>query len=151
MTEAPFWQTKSLQEMSETEWESLCDGCGQCCLHKLIDAETDQLYYTNVACCQLNIKSCQCRHYDRRFRREPDCTKLTWDNLFTFAWLPQTCSYRLLGEGKPLPEWHPLLTGSREAMHAAGISVRNLAVPESEVTEWQDHILNLPEEGPVII
>lgn len=89
--------------MSDAEWESLCDGCGQCCLHKLMDEDTDEIYFTNVACRQLNIKTCQCRNYARRFEYEPDCIKLTRENLPTFEWLPPTCAYRLLAEGKPLP------------------------------------------------
>lgn len=145
MTEQPFWQIKSLSEMTESEWESLCDGCGQCCLNKLIDADTDEIYFTNVACNLLNIKTCQCRHYERRFEFEPDCIKLTRENLDSFEWLPKTCAYRVLRDGEPLPDWHPLVTGSKAAMHKAKISVRHIAVPESQMTEWEDHILNLPE------
>ena len=144
MSEQPFWQQKTLDEMTDAEWESLCDGCGQCCLHKLMDEDTDEIYFTNVACKQLNIKTCQCRNYERRFEYEPDCIKLTRDNLPTFEWLPMTCAYRLLAEGKGLPEWHPLLTGSKAAMHGERISVRHIAVKESEVRDWQDHILNKP-------
>ena len=92
MSEQPFWQQKTLDEMSDAEWESLCDGCGQCCLHKLMDEDTDEIYFTNVACRQLNIKTCQCRNYERRFEYEPDCIKLTRDNLPTFEWLPPTCA-----------------------------------------------------------
>ncbi len=113
MSEQPFWQQKTLDEMTDAEWESLCDGCGQCCLHKLMDEDTDEIYFTNVACRQLNIKTCQCRNYERRFEYEPDCIKLTRENLPTFEWLPPTCAYRLLAEGKSLPAWHPLLTGSK--------------------------------------
>ena len=99
----PFWTVKTLDEMSDEEWESLCDGCGQCCLQKLMDADTDEIYFTDVACNQLDIKSCQCRHYEDRFRYEPDCIKLTRENLPTFdARLPMTCAYRLVMEGKPL-------------------------------------------------
>lgn len=101
MSEQPFWQQKTLDDMSDAEWESLCDGCGQCCLHKLMDEDTDEIYFTNVACRQLNIKTCQCRNYARRFEYEPDCIKLTRENLPTFEWLPPTCAYRLLAEGKP--------------------------------------------------
>lgn len=118
MSDVPFWQSKTLDEMSDAEWESLCDGCGQCCLHKLMDEDTDEIYFTNVACRQLNIKTCQCRNYERRFEFEPDCIKLTRENLPTFEWLPMTCAYRLLAEGKDLPAWHPLLTGSKAAMQA---------------------------------
>ena len=100
MSDVPFWQSKTLDEMSDAEWESLCDGCGQCCLHKLMDEDTDEIYFTNVACRQLNIKTCQCRNYERRFEFEPDCIKLTRENLPTFEWLPMTCAYRLLAKVK---------------------------------------------------
>ncbi|WP_032115881.1 YcgN family cysteine cluster protein [Candidatus Arsenophonus nilaparvatae] len=137
-----FWQRKTLEQMTDEEWESLCDGCGQCCMHKLLDADTDEIYFTNVACDQLDLKSCQCKNYAERFRYEPDCIKLTKDNLTTFRWLPNTCAYRLIAEGKPLPAWHPLKTGSKLAMHQAKISVRHIAVREIEVMDWEDHIIN---------
>lgn len=144
----PFWTVKTLDEMSDEEWESLCDGCGQCCLQKLMDADTDAIYFTDVACNQLDIKSCQCRHYEDRFRYEPDCIKLTRENLPTFdAWLPMTCAYRLVMEGKPLLPWHPLISGSKSLMHQKGITVRHIAVTESVVQNWEDHILNKPEGG----
>lgn len=143
----PFWQSKRLDEMSDQEWESLCDGCGRCCLNKLQDEDTNEIYFTNVACRQLNIKTCQCRHYARRFEYESYCIKLTRDNLPTFQWLPETCAYRRIAEGKALPVWHPLLTGSSAKMHAARISVRHIAVPESEVIDWEDHIINHPGRG----
>lgn len=144
-TDRPFWEQKTLNEMNDDEWERLCDGCGQCCLHKLIDADTEALYFTNVACNQLNLHTCQCSQYERRFELEPDCIKLTRHNLASFDWLPPTCAYRLLAEGKPLPCWHPLRTGSKKALHQQRISVRHIAVREAEVVDWQDHILNLPE------
>lgn len=137
-----FWQRKTLEQMTNEEWESLCDGCGQCCMHKLLDADTDEIYFTNVACDQLDLKSCQCKNYAERFRYEPDCIKLTRDNLITFRWLPNTCTYRLIAEGKPLPAWHPLKTGSKLAMHQAKISVRHIAIREIEVMDWEDHIIN---------
>lgn len=137
-----FWQRKTLEQMTDEEWESLCDGCGQCCMHKLLDADTDEIYFTNVACDQLDLKSCQCKNYAERFRYEPDCIKLTRDNLTTFRWLPNTCAYRLIAKGKPLPAWHPLKTGSKLAMHQAKISVRHIAVREIEVMDWEDHIIN---------
>ncbi|WP_075181954.1 YcgN family cysteine cluster protein [Pantoea sp. 1.19] len=144
MTDIPFWQQKTLEQMSDAEWESLCDGCGQCCLNKLQDEDTDAIYFTNVACNQLNIKTCQCRNYARRFELEADCLKLTRENLPTFSWLPPTCAYRLIADGQDLPLWHPLRSGSKAAMHAARISVRHIAVRESEVQDWEDHILNPP-------
>ncbi|SPP31175.1 hypothetical protein ARAF_0288 [Arsenophonus endosymbiont of Aleurodicus floccissimus] len=137
-----FWQRKTLEQMTDEEWESLCDGCGKCCMHKLLDADTDEIYFTNVACDQLDLKIYQCKNYVERFRYEPDCIKLTRDNLTTFRWLPNTCAYRLIAEGKPLPAWHPLKTGSKLAMHQAKISVRHIAVREIEVMDWEDHIIN---------
>jgi len=142
MTTPDFWQHKSLAEMTDEEWESLCDGCGRCCLHKLIDEDTEQVYFTNVACNQLNIKTCQCRHYETRIKYEPDCIKIMRENLGTFHWLPPTCAYRLQAEGKPLPHWHPLITGSKAAMHGARISVRHIAVPEREASNLEDHIIS---------
>lgn len=141
MDDIPFWQNTTLEEMTDAQWESLCDGCGRCCLHKLIDEDSEEIYFTNVACRQLNIHSCQCRHYMRRFEVEPDCIKLTRKNLPHFHWLPATCAYRLLAEGKTLPGWHPLRTGSKAAMHQQYISVRHIAVEESSVSDWQQHIL----------
>lgn len=144
----PFWTVKTLDEMSDEEWESLCDGCGQCCLQKLMDADTDEIYFTDVACNQLDIKSCKCRHYEDRFRYEPDCIKLTRENLLTFdAWLPLTCAYRRISEGNSLLPWHPLISGSKSLMHQNGITVRHIAVPESVVQNWEDHILNKPGGG----
>ncbi|HFP8670063.1 TPA: YcgN family cysteine cluster protein [Providencia stuartii] len=144
MMSQPFWQVKTLDEMTDDEWESLCDGCGQCCLHKLMDEDTDEIYFTNVACNQLNIKTCQCKHYEDRFSYEADCIKLNRYNLETFEWLPYTCAYRLLLEGKTLPAWHPLKTGSKAAMHSERISVRHIAVREKDVVDWEDHIMNRP-------
>lgn len=136
-----FWQTKTLSEMTESEWEQLCDGCGQCCLNKLIDEDTEEIYFTNIACNQLDTKTCRCRHYKERITYEPDCIKLTRENLLTIKWLPLTCAYRLIAEKKTLPDWHPLLTGSKTAMHKAGISVRYYAVHEKNVINWEDHII----------
>ena len=126
--------------MSDDEWESLCDGCGQCCLHKIIDSNTDELYFTNVACNQLNIKTCRCRHYEQRFEYEQGCIKLTRENLETLNWLPQTCAYKLVAEGRDLYPWHPLISGTKNAMHGERISVRSIAVHKKNTTDWQDHI-----------
>jgi hypothetical protein len=138
---APFWQVKSLQQMTMTEWESLCDGCGKCCLNKLIDEDTEELVFTNVACNLLNTKTCQCSDYGNRFKKEPDCLQITHDKIAEYDWLPSTCAYRLLAEGQSLPEWHPLITGSRSAMHQAGQSVRGKVVHEVDAGDWIDHII----------
>lgn len=139
--QADFWYTKSLEEMSDGEWEALCDGCGKCCLNKLIDEDTDELVHTNVACELLNTHSCACSDYDNRFAKVPDCLKITRDKLDDYFWLPSTCAYRLLAEGQSLPSWHPLRTGSKSAMHKAGQSVRGKVVPESKAGNWEDHII----------
>lgn len=139
--QADFWYTKSLEQMSDQEWEALCDGCGKCCLNKLIDEETDELVHTNVACELLNTHSCACSNYENRFSIVPDCLKITRDKLDDYFWLPSSCAYRLLSEGQSLPSWHPLRTGSKSAMHKAGQSVRGKVVPESKAGAWEDHII----------
>ena len=147
MSDTPFWQSKTLEQMTDAEWESLCDGCGQCCLHKLQDEDTDEIYFTNVACRLLDGQSCLCKDYANRKKRVPDCVKLTPKRVVAVDWLPPTCAYRLLAEGKDLPKWHPLLAGSKAAMHGERISVRHIAVKESEVRDWEDHILNHPNRA----
>jgi uncharacterized cysteine cluster protein YcgN (CxxCxxCC family) len=121
---APFWETKSLAEMTRSEFESVCDGCARCCLVKLEDADTGATHYTDVACRLLDTRSCRCTDYGHRTRRVPDCMKLTPRTAKTYSWLPRTCGYRLLAEGRPLYWWHPLVSGDPESVHAAGISVR---------------------------
>ena len=128
----PFWKRKRLEEMSRPEWESLCDGCGRCCLHKLRDDETGELSFTNVACRLLDLHSCQCGNYARRRRFVPDCVQLTVDELRQIDWLPPTCAYRRLDEGHDLAWWHPLVSGDPETVHTAGISVRGRAVSEKQ-------------------
>jgi uncharacterized protein len=122
-----FWETKPYQALSAAEWEALCDGCGRCCLEKLENKKTGKVYFTVVACPLLDLTSCRCTVYTTRFQQMPGCLQLTPKNLFG-RWLPSTCAYRLLREGKKLPEWHPLITGDPETVHTAGISVRNFAV-----------------------
>ena len=116
--------------MSSEEWEKLCDGCGKCCVHKLEDEDTGEFHYTNVACGFLKIKTCRCQDYKKRKKLVPDCISLTVQNVSEFKWLPTTCAYRLLSEGDPLPQWHPLITGSASQMHASGNSVRNKVISE---------------------
>ncbi|MRN43854.1 YcgN family cysteine cluster protein [Brucella sp. 6810] len=124
MTDKPFWQTKNLNQLTRSEWESLCDGCGQCCLHKLQDEDTDEIYWTSVACTLLNPETCQCRDYPNRKKTVPDCVFLTPEIVDEVDWLPVTCAYRLVAEGSDLYWWHPLVSGSSETVHEAGISVR---------------------------
>ncbi len=143
----PSWLSKPLDAMSQVEWEMLCDGCAKCCLHKLEDQDTDEVFYTNVACRLLDENRCQCSDYDNRFSHVPDCFKLTPDNVRQQGWLPSTCSYRLLAAGLPLPEWHPLITGDTESIHNNGASVRGRVLSESEVDleDMEDHIVHWVE------
>jgi uncharacterized cysteine cluster protein YcgN (CxxCxxCC family) len=139
-----FWKQKRLDEMTTEEWESLCDGCGKCCLNKLIDDETDELYYTNAACKLLDRDACHCRHYTERFTFVPGCAAITVDNIASLTWLPDSCAYIRLYQGRDLPSWHPLITGSKEAMHAAGMSVKGKVVCETKVRDMEDHIVLWP-------
>jgi uncharacterized protein len=134
MTE-PFWKTKKLEEMTSSEWESLCDGCGQCCLIKLEDEDTGDIAVTRLACKLLDLGSCQCSNYANRQRHVPDCVKLTPESVRSLNWLPETCAYRLIDEGRNLRWWHPLVSGTRETVHEAGISIRGAAMSETKVPE----------------
>jgi uncharacterized cysteine cluster protein YcgN (CxxCxxCC family) len=126
----PFWKTTPLEAMSAEQWESLCDGCGRCCLIKLEDEDTEEIVYTRLSCKLLDIGACRCRDYEHRAAQVPDCVSLTPETAATLPWLPSTCAYRLLAHGKDLAWWHPLVSGSAETVHEAGISVRALAVSE---------------------
>lgn len=136
-----FWETKALVEMSQAEWESLCDGCGKCCLHKLQDEDSGELFYTNVACRLLNLNTARCTRYAARVRLMPDCIQLNPEKLRQCNWLPSTCAYRLLAEGKALPDWHPLVAGNAQAVHRAGASVRGWAISEQQVRDLEDYVI----------
>ena len=138
----PFWKMKSLTQMSREEWESLCDGCGKCCLVQLEDEETGTRDFTDVSCKLLDIGACRCSDYDNRAARVPSCVVLSPINIADVYFMPRTCAYRLLAEGEDLPDWHPLVTGDPESTHRAGYSVRGQTVSETEVDEddLEDHI-----------
>jgi uncharacterized protein len=145
---APFWQRKTLEEMTREEWESLCDGCGRCCLHKLRYDETNELGFTNVACRLLDQDTCRCTRYETRHRYVPDCVTLTPAEVRAIDWLPPSCAYRLLAEGKKLAWWHPLVSGTPDTVHQAGISVRGRTVGEREAGPLEHHLVDWPGKLP---
>ncbi len=126
----PFWETKQLHELDAAEWEALCDGCAKCCVHKLQVEETGRVHYTCVACRLLDVNTCRCTGYRNRHELVPDCAVLSVAHPEHFKWMPETCAYRLMHEGRPLPEWHPLITGNPNSVHAHGASARKKLIPE---------------------
>ena len=142
----PFWKTKTLTEMTPQEWESLCDGCGRCCLVKLEDEDTGKIHFTNLACKLLDRRTCRCSDYAHRSARVPDCVRLTPENVGKLNWLPDTCAYRRLAKGQPLSWWHPLVSGSKGTVAEAGISVSGQVRSEEGVAEadLEDHLWKLP-------
>lgn len=136
-----FWRTKNLGEMGHEEWESLCDGCGQCCAHKLEDEDSGRVYFTDVACRLLDMESCRCMDYTHRQLEVPDCIRLSVDEIDRTRWLPESCAYRLVARGEDLPFWHPLVSGDIQSVHEAGISVRRRLVPECEAGDLEDHVV----------
>ena len=131
-----YWKRKSLAEMNSEEWEGLCDGCALCCMHKLEDEDTGEVFYTDVACKLLDVDTCRCTDYANRAKKVADCLVLSVDEPRTFDWLPDSCAYRRLANNLELPNWHPLLTGDPNSVHAAGISVRDIAISENETTDY---------------
>ncbi len=139
-----FWEKKSLFEMTRQEWELLCDGCGRCCLEKLKDQKTGKIYYTDLACRYLDLETCRCTIYANRTFLAADCEWLIPEKIRKFRWLPRSCAYRLLMEGKSLPHWHPLISGDPSSVHREGISVRGKAVPSVGIPEadFEKHIIS---------
>lgn len=136
-----YWKEKKLKDLNKKEWEDLCDGCGKCCLNKLEEDDSDKTYYTNVVCKLFDIKKCQCRDYQNRKKLVPDCIKLNPKNLHKFDWLPKSCSYRLVSEGKDLPEWHHLKSGNKNTIHRSRQSIMyKKIVLESKKIDLEDYV-----------
>ncbi|MBO9466893.1 YcgN family cysteine cluster protein [Tropicibacter sp. R15_0] len=142
-----FWDRKPLNKLSDREWEALCDGCGKCCLNKLEDEETGEVALTRVACRLLDDATCLCSQYEIRHQFVPECIVLRPSNIEkNLYWMPETCAYKLLWNKKPLPEWHPLMSGRADSVHEAGISMQGRTVSEFDIADedWEDHIIEEP-------
>lgn len=147
--EKPFWEVKALDDMSDSEWESLCDGCGRCCLQKLEDEDTGQIHFTRISCRLLDTNSCQCSDYSNRFDEVPDCLSVRPITAEKLSWLPVTCAYRKLSQGQGLDNWHPLVSGDPESVKLAGISVSGRCISEQFVplSEIYSHIIELHNDS----
>ncbi len=150
MTKTAYWKAKTLEEMSREEWEALCDGCGRCCLNKLEDWDSGEIFWTDIGCELLNCDTCRCKDYDNRFEQVSDCIQLTPVTVRATAWLPPTCAYRLVREGQDLYWWHHLVSGDRETVHEAGISVRGRVQEDTgfQPDDYEDHLVTWPGERP---
>jgi uncharacterized protein len=142
---APFWRTKTLEQLDAAEWESLCDGCGRCCLLKLEDEDTGDILLTRLSCRLLDVRACKCSDYSNRFAKVPDCIQIDPDKVRALGWLPASCGYRRVAEGRDLAWWHPLVSGSAETVHEAGVSVRGWARSEARVNVETFHKFIIPE------
>ncbi|MES9858494.1 MAG: YcgN family cysteine cluster protein [Sedimenticola sp.] len=138
----PFWKISTLSALDSSEWEQLCDGCAKCCLHRFEDEETQEIQFTNVCCRYLDQQTCQCSDYPNRSVNVPDCVSVTLDVLDDPYWLPETCAYRLLAESKPLPGWHPLISGDRESVVASGNSIGGRAISERVSDDLEHHMID---------
>lgn len=141
MTQKQFWTEKPIEQFSPEEWESLCDHCAKCCLHKIEDIDSREIYFTNVCCRYLDQDNCQCTEYARRSTLVPDCITLTTKDLADPYWLPDTCAYRLVAENKALPDWHPLVSGDPNSVTAAGQQVGNRVISETEADDLEQHLI----------
>lgn len=147
--EIPFWKQKTMQEMTPEEWESLCDGCAWCCLHKIEDEDTHEIFTTHVACKFLNLKTCRCTKYAQRTTLVESCIQITPENILSLTWLPETCAYRRVALGQDLPEWHPLISGDPKSPHRAGASMLGLAISEYgvDMDDLEDYIFAPEDQG----
>jgi uncharacterized cysteine cluster protein YcgN (CxxCxxCC family) len=136
-----FWETKKLSQMTTEEWESLCDGCGKCCLNKLEEEDTGEIYFTSVVCNLIDLDTCRCTRYLERTTLVPECLDLKQHDFAEYNWLPSTCAYRLLADGKDLPSWHPLISGSQQQVKDAGVSICSYAMKEEDCDDLEDHII----------
>lgn len=141
--DAPFWE-QPLETLDRAQWEALCDGCGKCCLNKVEDEDSGRIYPTNVACRLLDLETTRCSDYRRRRAYVPECIRLTPSKIDDFGWLPGSCAYVLRAKGASLPEWHYLVSGSRETVHEAGMSVRGRVISEVHAGELENHIIERP-------
>ncbi len=145
----PFWEKKSLDEMTLSEWESICDGCGLCCLTKLQDDETEEIVYTRIVCDYSDLTTGRCGDYPNRSTNVPTCVQLTQDRVAEFDWLPDTCAYRILYRGQPLPNWHPLISGTSASLKKAGVGLSAIDVVVSNIveasnTDYEDYVIDKP-------
>ncbi|EQC47833.1 flagellin N-methylase [Bacteriovorax sp. BSW11_IV] len=142
-----FWEKFKLNELNETEWEALCDGCGRCCLVKLQDEDTNEILYTSISCKLLDPETCRCTDYKNRMMKVPNCMKLTPNSITEFGYLPETCGYRKVYEGRPLEDWHPLISGDKNSVHKSGVSVAYKVYPEHKIEydDIQDFIIEFDD------
>lgn len=145
-----FWDEKTLAEMTDAEWEALCDGCGRCCLIKLEDEDTGEIMTSDVHCKMLDAETCRCSDYKNRQSHVPDCIKLTADNILSYKWVPSSCAYRRLAEGRGLAWWHPLISGDPTTVAAAGISMKGRVFNETDIApdDWENHAVDWPDWEP---
>ena len=148
MAEKPFWQTVKLADMTAAQWEAVCDGCAKCCLVKLQDEDSGEIVFTDIVCNLLDQQSCRCAHYEERTKLVPDCVKLTKDNLDKIDFMPPSCAYRLLHEGKDLPQWHPLVSGRADSVVEAGMSVKGRVIAEMAFDgDSEDRVVDWPHDS----
>ncbi|MCW8907625.1 MAG: YcgN family cysteine cluster protein [Sedimenticola sp.] len=140
--DTPFWAARPLAELTQSEWESLCDGCAKCCLHRFEDQDTREIHFTNICCRYLDQETCRCRDYPNRSRNVPECVTVTLEVLQDPYWLPETCAYRLLAEGRPLPRWHPLVSGDPDSVIHSGHSVGGRVISEEQTDDPEHHIID---------